>query len=180
MGIKRTNWKIMGCKKSGLILLIFFFHIACKPLLTDKMWILMKINNSKNISEEHLNVTPVWAKFSTSDRTLDQRGFMVYSDGTLYNYDKNTEDEETEWKNWGKIESKYILEIENNLKELHQIIPENTDTISLNDTNIAIQYTIDNSSYIGVISKDYNGRDGKYLKNINSIINNALAARSKK
>lgn len=181
MGIERINWKGMAGKKSILIYLMFIGLglLNCTQAESQNQNIL-QILNSNGVNAEHKNTLPLWGKYTYNDRNSEQRAFLLFSDGSIYNYSNSDENPDTSWKNWGIIEDKFIRKIENKIIELHKITQNQKSSLIVDNKSVLIQYKLEEASNLTIISKNYNSDKGKYLKKINDIINEALASRSEK
>ena len=139
----------------------------------------MIISDNTGLLDKHINVAPLWAKYSFDKKGNTERGFLMFEDGQLYNRSGNS-DAKNPWNNWGQIENEFIESVREELGSLDKIISKNKKpNPALDRSNIAIQYQYEGENKLAVISKDYNAPDGQYLKAINDLVNQALAHRNK-
>jgi hypothetical protein len=168
----------MACKGSIIIFLtiITFGNLNCQE---SKNQDIVQILNNKGIEARHANKLPVWGKYTYDPRSLNKRGFLLYDDGSIYNYSTSTELPHEEWKNWGKIDNESIDKIKNILTEMDKTIDSSSPLKALDNRSVMVQYHFGNTSNLAIIPKSYDSSSGKILQSINNVVNEAIAARSK-
>lgn len=169
-------------KKSSLIvfLLLHFILFGCSQKDTQQDNEIMELKKIVGLQDKHQSELPLWAKFTKNKRSKDERGFLLFSDGSMYNYSSNDSVSDQNWNYWGTIESDYIDRISTVLIELHSVVNTDGADQQISDSSVAIQYLIDKEAKLAFISKDYKSKDGKFLKEINDLVNQGIANRPKK
>lgn len=157
--------------------LIILSNLNCQE---SKKKDIVQILNNKGIATKHASKLPIWGKYTYDQRSLNKRGFILFEDGSIYNYSSSSEFPDDEWKNWGLISTEYVQKIKNSIIEMDNTINSPNQNEELDHGTIMIQYHFESASNLTIISKSYNTNSGKILKRINDLVNEGLAARSKK
>ena len=170
----------MAGQKSILIYLLFIVlcSLNCTEVESQNQDILQILGNN-GINMEHKNVLPLWGKYTYDEKNKAQRAFILFNDGSIYNFSSSEETPDSVWKNWGIIDKEFINKIEDKIIELHKFIDGSKSSNLIDNKSVLIQYKLDTISNLTIISKNYNSEDGKYLKAINDIVNEALSSRAK-